>query len=187
MIAAKKSQFNKIGGDNNFAEVQKQIFLITLDSEWKDHLLSLDKLRHGINLRAYAQKDPLIEYKKDAFNLFEEMLLRIEEQVVARLSHVHFNLESQNSAEINLVKNIKPQKTFQTRLDPAFSDLEEQSLNNQRNANPKVTGSFVPMVKNKISPKDRNPIDPNSWGNIGRNEPCPCGSGAKYKHCHGKS
>jgi preprotein translocase subunit SecA len=187
VIAAKKSQFDKIGGDSNFAEVQKQIFLITLDSEWKDHLLSLDKLRHGINLRAYAQKDPLIEYKKDAFNLFEEMLLRIEEQVVARLSHVHFNLESQNSAEINLVKNIKPQKTFQTRLDPSFADSEERSLNNQRNANPKVTGSFAPIVKNKISPKDRNPLDPNSWGNIGRNEPCPCGSGAKYKHCHGKS
>jgi preprotein translocase subunit SecA len=181
VIAAKKSQC----GDNNFNEVQKQIFLITLDSEWKDHLLSLDKLRYGINLRAYAQKDPLIEYKKDAFNLFEEMMLRIEEQVVARLAHVHFNPELQNSAEI--IKNIKPQKTFQTRLDPAFADLEEQSLNNQRNMHPKVSGSFIPIVKNKVFSKDRNPLDPNSWGNIGRNEPCPCGSGAKYKHCHGKS
>ncbi len=164
-------------GDDNFAEIEKQIFLVTMDSEWKDHLLSLDKLRHGINLRAYAQKDPLIEYKKDAFDLFEDMMFRIEEQVVSRLSHVHFNFGSEDSAKNNLINNIKPQKTFQTRLDPAFSGLNDQVNSNL----------LSPIVKNNIDKKDRKSSDPNSWGNVGRNEPCPCGSGGKYKHCHGKA
>lgn len=165
-------------GADNFIEIEKQIFLVTLDSEWKDHLLSLDKLRHSINLRAYAQKDPLIEYKRDAFDLFEEMMLRIEEQTVSRLFHIHFNFEASNPAEINLINN-KPTKTFQTRFDPALAD--PAILNRSNNQ------SQGPVIKTKVLPQNRNPLDPNSWGNIGRNELCPCGSGAKYKHCHGKA
>jgi preprotein translocase subunit SecA len=96
-------------------QVAKQIFLTVLDGEWKDHLLSLDKLRQGINLRAYAQKDPFIEYKKEAFSLYEDMMLRIEENVIAHLSHVQIT-QSENSSnpEVNqdkpLVKKIKKKK-----------------------------------------------------------------------------
>ncbi len=153
-------------------QVEKQIFLFTLDSEWKDHLLSLDKLRHGINLRAYAQKDPLIEYKKDAFDLFENMMLRIEEQVVSRLAHVHIGVGSEEAA-LNLTARASKQKTFETRNDPAFVQSE-----------PKAVTSTSP-VKTNVNPEERNPLDPSTWGNVGRNELCPCGSGKKYKQCHG--
>jgi preprotein translocase subunit SecA len=155
-------------------KIEKQILLLTLDNEWKDHLLSLDKLRHGINLRAYAQKDPLIEYKRDAFNLFEEMMLRIEEQVVSRLAHVQINLE-QSQGEVNLIARAPKQKMFETRNDPAASVGSETKSSTNSNA----------QIKLNVNPQDRNPLDSSTWGNVGRNEPCPCGSGKKYKQCHG--
>jgi len=155
-------------------QVEKQIFLFTLDSEWKDHLLSLDKLRHGINLRAYAQKDPLIEYKKDAFDLFENMMLRIEEQIVSRVAHVHIGVGSEEAA-LNLTSRAPKQKTFETRNDPAFVESEAKAV------------SLATPIKSNVDPNDRNPRDPNTWGNVGRNETCPCGSGKKFKHCHGLS
>jgi len=151
-------------------QVEKQIFLITLDAEWKDHLLSLDKLRHGINLRAYAQKDPLIEYKRDAFNLFEEMMLRVEEQIVSRLAHVQIN--TSEDAPINLLEKASKQKMFESRNDPAFEQSEA-----------KVVTSRTP-VKLNVKTEDRNPQDSSTWGNVARNEPCPCGSGKKFKQCH---
>ena len=154
-------------------KIEKQIFLITIDSEWKDHLLSLDKLRHGINLRAYAQKDPLIEYKRDAFSLFEDMMLRIEEQVVSRLSHVQVNVDEVDS-EVNLIAKAPKQKMFESRNDPAF--VQSEAKQSQLSGNP---------VKLNIDPKERKAHDPSSWGNVGRNETCPCGSGKKFKQCHG--
>ncbi|MBM5781909.1 MAG: preprotein translocase subunit SecA [Pelagibacterales bacterium] len=156
-------------GKDLLRQVEKQIFLLTIDSEWKDHLLSLDKLRNGINLRAYAQKDPLIEYKKEAFGLFEDMMLRLEEQIVSRIAHVQLSLTSEE--EINLLSKFPKQKTFESRNDPAF----EVSKN---------VASITP-IKTNFNSKNRNPKDPSTWGNVGRNESCPCGSGKKYKHCHG--
>jgi preprotein translocase subunit SecA len=162
----------KIYGAEIMRKIEKQIFLITLDSEWKDHLLSLDKLRHGINLRAYAQKDPLIEYKREAFGLFEEMMLRIEEQIVSRVAHVQINIEGDEAA-LNLLARAPKQKMFESRNDPAFVESEARTVS-----------STAPLKLN-VKPEDRNPRDQSSWGNVGRNEPCPCGSGKKFKQCHG--
>lgn len=174
IFAEKKQRY----GAEVVDQIAKQIFLLSLDSEWKDHLLSLDKLRHGINLRAYAQKDPLIEYKRDAFNLFEEMMLRIEEQVVSRLAHVHINVDSES--EINLLASATKQKMFETRNDPAAMGngfvQSEAKKSHQSAATP---------LKLNVRAEDRDPTNPASWGNVGRNEPCPCGSGKKYKQCHG--
>ena len=160
-------------------DIQKQIFLATLDEEWKDHLCSLDKLRHSINLRAYGQKDPLIEYKKEAFDLFEAMMIEIEEKTVNRI--VHSQLKAEKQAEINILKQITAkQKMFTSRVDPNSPNLES-------NPNTKLgsdTQKNTPLRTN-INAKDRNPNDQLSWGSIGRNEPCPCQSGKKYKHCHG--
>ncbi len=156
-------------------QVEKQIFLFTLDSEWKDHLLSLDKLRQGINLRAYAQKDPLIEYKKDSFHLFEEMMLRIEEQVVSRLAHVHIGVGSEEAA-LNLTVHAPKQKMFESRNDPAMGDLIQNEAKPLASATP---------IKANINPQDRDPRDQSTWGNVGRNESCPCQSGKKFKQCHG--
>jgi preprotein translocase subunit SecA len=138
-------------------------------------LHSLDKLRQGINLRAYAQKDPLIEYKKDGFNLYEEMLLRIEEQVVSRLAHVEISVSSNQNSSIDLVGNIKKTKTIESRHDVA------DSFENQIQS-PKISTP----IRTKVDPKMRDPKNPNSWGDVARNEPCPCGSGKKYKNCHGQ-
>ncbi|MBL6664969.1 MAG: preprotein translocase subunit SecA [Rickettsiales bacterium] len=156
-------------------QVEKQIFLVTLDNEWKDHLLSLDKLRNGINLRAYAQKDPLIEYKRDAFSLFEDMMLRIEEQVVSRLSNVHISRQEEEG-EVNIIAGEPKQQMFESRNDPAvFDNISQQ--------NPRLSKS---QIITNIDPENRNPKDPSSWGNVGRNEKCPCGSGKKFKQCCGK-
>ncbi len=166
----------EIYGEEIVAKVEKQIFLLTLDSEWKDHLLSLDKLRNGINLRAYAQKDPLIEYKRDAFSLFEDMMLRMEEQIISRLSHVQLSVSEDENKEINLFAQAPKQKMFETRSDPAFVKSEFH--------NTKAVSSLSP-VKLNIEAQDRDPSNPETWGNVGRNEPCPCGSEKKFKQCHG--
>ncbi len=162
----------KLYGAEVVHQIERQIFLITLDSEWKDHLLSLDKLRHGINLRAYAQKDPLIEYKRDAFSLFEDMMLRIEEQVVSRIAHVQINI-NENDGELNLIARAPKQKMFESRNDPAFVQSEAKAV------------SSSSPIKSNVKPEERNPRDASTWGNVGRNEPCPCGSGKKFKQCHG--
>ena len=156
-------------GIDNVRQVERQIFLITLDSEWKDHLLSLDKLRNGINLRAYAQKDPLIEYKRDAFNLFEEMMLRIEEQFVSRVAHMQ--ISGGDESEVDLLAKAPKQKMFESRNDPSFVQSEGRP----------VQGT----AKLNVRPEDRDARDSSTWGNVGRNEPCPCGSGKKFKQCHG--
>jgi len=170
LLAGKKSLY----GAEIFGQIERQIFLLTLDSEWKDHLLSLDKLRHGINLRAYAQKDPLIEYKKDAFNLFEDMMLRMEEQIVSRVARAQFKSEDEEGGGVNLIATKPQQKMFETRSDPAFALQNEES----------VLSSRLP-VKNNVPMQERDARYPESWGNVGRNEVCLCGSGKKFKHCHG--
>jgi preprotein translocase subunit SecA len=114
----------KTCGTEFLRKIEKQISLITIDSEWKDHLLSLDKLRQSINLRAYAQKDPLIEYKQDSFGLFEEMVLRIEEQVLSRLAHVQFTIEN-NSEEINLFAHAPKQQIIESILKDEEAGLTE--------------------------------------------------------------
>ena len=157
-------------------QIERQIFLITLDSEWKDHLLSLDKLRNGINLRAYAQKDPLIEYKKEAFEIFEEMMLRMEEQIVSRLSHVQLNMEEGADKSINLIARAPKQKMFETRNDPSLEKSEGDIAKSINSSTP---------IRTNIDPQKRDANNPETWGDVGRNEVCPCGSGKKFKHCHG--
>ncbi len=163
-------------GQEAVKHVERQIFLLTIDSEWKDHLLSLDKLRQGINLRAYAQKDPLIEYKKEAFNLFEDMMLRIEEQIVTRLSHIRISFENQQN--IDVFEKEKQDNSFETRIDPAQFGITNNDALKNTNSSPR---------KLNLNPSDRDPQNPETWGNVGRNQSCPCGSGKKYKQCHGKS
>jgi len=146
-------------GEEIMRIVEKQILLMTLDQLWKDHLLSLDHLRQGINLRAYGQKDPLNEYKREAFMMFDAMLSELRRDVSARLLRVEIAKEpppllSPSSGE-----------TVEGRVDPA--EMTEEPL------------------RRVVPPEERNPNDPTSWGKIGRNEPCPCNSSKKYKHCHG--
>ena len=152
---------------------EKRVLMETLDQLWKDHLLSLDHLRQGINLRAYAQRDPLNEYKQEAFGLFEHMLNHLREVVISRLARVQIRVELTDE-----IMNLKPQKTMhESRPEPTNSLAlpEGQPMR----AEPAQT------LRMNVPPAERIATDPASWGKVARNEACPCGSGKKYKHCHG--
>jgi preprotein translocase subunit SecA len=149
---------------------EKRVLLETLDQLWKDHLLSLDQLRQGINLRAYAQKDPLNEYKHEAFTLFEGMLNHLREVVISRLARLQIRMELTDE-----IMNLKPQQVMHTsRQDPALA----KEMNEEERPSAQT-------LRMHVKPEERDAADPATWGKVGRNDPCPCGSGRKYKHCHG--
>jgi preprotein translocase subunit SecA len=149
---------------------EKRILLETLDQLWKDHLLSLDHLRQGINLRAYAQKDPLNEYKQEAFTLFEGMLNHLREAVISRIARLQIRMELTDE-----IMNLKPQQAMHTsREDPA---LKAQMADENRPG--------AQTLRMHAAPEERVAADPSTWGKVGRNDPCPCGSSRKFKHCHG--
>ena len=155
-------------GEDNMRMMEKRVLLLTLDQLWKDHLLSMDHLRQGINLRAYAQKDPLNEFKREAFIMFDHMLSNLRELVCQRLAQ--FELRSPEELEALEIK--APKNMHETRLDPA-------------------AGYQAPAgdIGGTVRIRNDGPIDPNdptTWGKVGRNDNCPCGSGTKYKFCHGK-
>ena len=156
-------------------EAQKRILLLTLDQLWKEHLHSLDHLRQGINLRAYAQKDPLNEYKREAFEMFQGMLESLRESVIGRLSHLEINFAPGNEASMPFPQ---PQQIMhESRIDPAMAGNESPDT---------IHSSEPTPLRAHIPPEQRDPNDPMTWGKISRNEVCPCGSGKKYKHCHGQ-
>jgi len=132
--------------------VEKSLLLQILDQIWKDHLLQLDHLRQSVSLRAYAQKDPLNEYKTEAFNMFQAMLEQLHTSVTTYLSHV----ELQNPEAVIEREEPDDAEMQATHIDPATGENE--------------------MANSKAD-----------WGKVRRNDPCPCGSGLKYKHCHGKA
>lgn len=158
-----------------FIMMSKRCLLATIDQLWKDHLHTLDHLRQSIVLRAYGQKDPLNEYKREAFHLFEDMTNNTKEMFINRLAHLEVHLVKNEEGKNIIVGSHIPrkEKTFETRIDPAIE-------NNHQEPN------FKEPAKAYVSEEDRNPKDPSTWGKIGRNELCPCGSGQKYKQCHGK-
>lgn len=132
----------------------KEILLSTFDQFWKDHLLSMDHLKEGINLRSYGQKDPLVEYKREAFQLYNQMKIALKQACVERIYSVHLYTKE----EIEAI-----QREQQRKLDEQMNALKKaQALQENQ--------SFA-QAQNKKK--------------IGRNEPCPCGSGKKYKNCHG--
>jgi len=137
---------------------EKRFLLLTLDQLWKEHLHALDHLRQGINLRAYGQKDPLNEYKREAFGLFEQMLDSIRELAITRLSHMHIRHSDDEDGSL-VMSDYRPKiEMHETRIDPAVENMQSKLSSFQQD----------------------------SWGKVGRNEKCPCGSEKKFKQCHGK-
>ena len=155
-------------------DASKYILLTTFDQVWKEHLRNLDYLRQGISLRAYGQKDPLNEYKREAFNLFEKMLDHLRELYIQRLCFLHVDTEHLNRQSM-LLANKELQEMSRSRIDPAFEKYNS-GVSLETKAKP---------FKSYVNPENRIPADPETWGKISRNEECPCGSGKKYKHCHG--
>ena len=159
---------------------EKRMLLQTLDQLWKDHLLSLDHLRQGINLRAYAQREPLNEYKQEAFSLFEHMLNHLREVIVTRISRMQLRV----TLTEDVMRTLKPQQTMQeSRHDPALEGLVQGGVEGLG----VVPGTpREPLKFFSVRPEDRDPNNPATWGRVGRNDACPCNSGKKYKFCHGK-
>ncbi len=162
-------------GPDIIRNVEKSVLLQILDQVWKEHLLTLDHLRQGIGLRAYGQRDPLNEYKREAFNLFEEMLTNLRERVISVLSHV----ELQIMPNEEMLQPRLSQDLVETRDDPAFA--MEGAV-----AEPAVAEPPPEPLRRRQAAATLDPDDPATWGRVPRNAPCPCRSGRKYKHCHGK-
>jgi preprotein translocase subunit SecA len=161
-MAAKVAQW----GPDVMRYVEKTILLQTLDHLWREHLIVLDHLRQVIGLRGYGQRDPLQEYKSEAFSLFEAMIAHLREAVTAQLMRVEI---------------VPPEE--QPQPLPA---MEAHKLNPDTGEDEMAFASASLVPGQTGTAEQRDPKNPASWGKIGRNEDCPCGSGKKYKHCHGK-
>ena len=160
-------------GKETFNEIQKSFVLQLLDQHWKEHLLNLDHLRQGINLRAFGQRDPLNEYKTEAFSLFETMLFNLRENVTQTTSLVEVNIDAR------VIERFK-QRDLEQPMNEGRQDPALMGTGSLKQANEQKKVQPFPNKK----PFDNN--DPMTWGKVQRNAPCPCGSGKKFKHCHGK-
>ncbi len=166
--AAKKTYMDRVEtfGEEEFSRLEKFLLLDSVDRQWKDHLLSLDHLREGIGLRAYGQRNPLVEYKRESYSLFEEMWERIEDHVVKFLFHAEpvEDMQMQRRAVNTTLSHPEVQGLKQAGAD---RQVQEQV------ANQPVGRPAQPTTVRRTQPK------------VGRNDPCPCGSGKKYKKCCG--
>jgi preprotein translocase subunit SecA len=166
---------------------EKSLLLQILDQAWKDHLLSLDHLRQGINLRAYAQRDPLNEYKREAFELFEGMLVQLRDQVTSVLSHIEFREPPPPEAFMPQYIEGPPPSGGQFievhEREPAMAETGPMSLGDGFAAAP-------PRPQSRGGSAARGGSQPagarTPWAGTPRNAQCPCGSGRKFKHCHGR-
>ena len=163
MFAAKVEQI----GEENFTQFERMVLLQSIDTNWREHLSSLDYLRQGIHLRGYAQKQPKQEYKREAFELFGQMLDSVKNEVTKVLMTVRVQSREQ--------------------LEQAADELENrgESVLNVTYSSPTETGEVETIVDAETIRKSPALAD-SAVARVGRNEPCPCGSGKKYKHCHGK-
>ncbi len=158
-----------------FRQIEKQILIQTLDHHWKEHLSTLDALRQVIYLRAYAQKNPINEYKQESFGLFQRMLDAIREGVTNTVSTNDFQVEDAQNGELPELPDF-----LTTHFDPFTGDDDSDDFD--AGASGLVT-TTIPARQVGVNPVEGNPWADNP--NIRRNDPCPCGSGQKYKHCHG--
>ena len=160
-MAAKAAQF----GPEQMRSIEKQVLLQTIDAKWRDHLLTLEHLRSVVGFRGYAQRDPLNEYKTEGFQLFESMLDGLRTDVTGKLARIQpLSAEQQEQ----FIRQLQAQQAAaQRQLETATTSGVADAA-----AGPALEG-FVES-------------DPTTWGNPGRNDPCPCGSGKKFKHCHGR-
>jgi len=152
----------------DIARLEKYIMLQVLDTLWKEHLATMDHLRHGIHLRAYAQKNPKQEYKREAFVLFEQMLDNLKREVVRFLSHV----EIRRQDELEQMEQQRREEEARKKMQFQHAEVAALAGDDEEGEAPQSQAQPVPFVRDE--PK------------IGRNELCHCGSGKKYKHCHGK-
>ena len=143
--------------------------LQTLDHLWREHIVNLDHLRSVVGFRGYAQRDPLNEYKSEAFELFQAMLGNLRQAVTAQLMRVELVREAADAPM------------------PEAPEMFGQHFDATTGENDFGEGGDVAVLEDirVVPPEQRDPKNPSTWGKVGRNEACPCGSGKKFKHCHG--
>jgi preprotein translocase subunit SecA len=168
MMAAKTANM----GPDLMRFIEKSFLIQTLDAVWKEHLYALDHLRQGIGLRAYGQRDPLNEYKSEAFVLFNAMLAELKERVTGMLARVELAAERPIDPPPML-------RMVESHAEPESALASEMAL-----AGPAAPRGFVAVAPNRTPVVDPN--DERTWAGTSRNAQCPCGSGKKYKHCHGR-
>jgi preprotein translocase subunit SecA len=172
-------------GPEAMRQIEKMVLLHTLDHLWREHLVTMEHLRSVIGLRGYGQRDPLNEYKAESFELFEAMLANLREQVTGTL--MHFRVTAGGSPdELMQPIELPPMQAHHddpftgedelARAGAALSGGERSATRSDRKA----------PVQTRRGAGALNPSDPSTWGKVSRNAVCPCGSGKKYKHCHGK-
>jgi preprotein translocase subunit SecA len=186
--AEKETQF----GADLMRWLERRIILDVVDSQWKDHLLSLDHLKEGIGLRGYGQKDPLVEFKKEAFTMFEDMMARIDNETVRYLFHIQVHQgEPPQQLEQHPEPPRPPRQDPQAAMHSAAARASSGAMDTQH----------LPAVAREIERKQARqqrdlqyqtgpaqaeaPKPVRAAAKVGRNDPCPCGSGKKYKKCHG--
>ncbi|BCH64115.1 protein translocase subunit SecA [Agrobacterium vitis] len=155
VMAEKTERF----GPEIMAYIERSVLLQTIDNLWREHIVNLDHLRSVVGFRGYAQRDPLQEYKAEAFELFQALLANMREGVTAQMMRVE------------IVREAPPEPTL-----PIMHGHHED---------PQTGQDEFAAADGIVAPDNRNPADPSTWGKVGRNEMCPCGSGKRFKHCHG--
>jgi preprotein translocase subunit SecA len=178
-------------------QTERIIMLQVIDDQWKDHLLSMDHLKEGIHLRSYGQKDPLVEYKKESFILFQDMMDRIEDET---LRYLFFMQVRRGDGGDGLGRPAEPVLPFPMDEDEDEDEEEEQHAAVAEQQKRAAQSAVQDMTRKLQRDKDKELAGLQFVGGdgsavakkqvvnsdkVGRNDPCPCGSGKKYKKCHG--
>jgi preprotein translocase subunit SecA len=173
MMAAKAARY----GTETMRMIEKQVLLQTIDQNWRDHLVTLDHLRSVVGFRGYAQRDPLNEYKSEAFQLFEALLNKLRAEVTRMLAHVQVMTPEEQQA---MIADMQARaKAAQATAQPV-AGAPQAATTARAPAMAAATAAPLPAGSRV------DPDDPETWAHSGRNDACPCGSGKKYKHCHGR-
>ncbi len=179
-------------GPENMRHIEKMVLLQTMDGLWREHIVTLEHLRQVIGFRAYGQRDPVNEYKQEGFHHFETMLTQLREATVAQLMRVE--LAPQETGE-QLAAGFDSSATVPVEMNMTHDTPETLGVSTEEfeRANSILMGTgraptleIKQPVQSRKTDGDVDPNDPSTWGKPSRNQSCPCGSGKKYKHCHGK-
>ncbi|MGN6669996.1 MAG: preprotein translocase subunit SecA [Candidatus Nucleicultricaceae bacterium] len=188
-VDEKMMQKEQVYGASVIRMAEKSILLRLLDQAWKDHLLTLDHLRQGINLRAYAQRDPLNEYKQEAFILFQDMLARVREMVTSALFHLTLNEDNAEDVFEAAFGDVDDEPTnLEYHMPSLDGNDDSKTVSNKKVGSKKETPKKqATAAKATKAPSKRKELDVAvSSTRLTRNSMCPCGSGKRYKHCHGQ-
>ena len=155
-------------------QVERQIMLRLIDQKWREHLYAMDYLREGIHLRAMGQKDPATEWQREGYDMFGQMVENIDSEFVRYIMHVEVKGDEDEGGSDAKKSDAKP-------ASPVIEATATKA------AASGTSGTTAPAATPQPAPRaNKTPKINNEFENVGRNEPCPCGSGKKFKHCHGR-